>query len=206
MSCKRLALTGLLICFIAAACLSLDAKPDPSRFFVLAALPRMTEKVQHAGGIDALALGIGPIKFPGYLDRPQVVTRTSQNRLSVAENDRWAEPLDENFARVLSQNLSTLLQTEILVAYPWERNRQPMYQVQVEVLRFEPNADQLVELWARWSIMDSAKKTISVKESHFIRPTKDKSTEVAVAALSAALGELSTEIADTIQALTAARR
>ena len=81
-------------------------------------------------------------------------------------NDRWAEPLEENFSRVLSQNLSILLQTDRMVAYPWERSQQPMYQVQVEVLRFEPNAEQLVELWARWSILDNARKTISVKDSY----------------------------------------
>jgi len=81
-------------------------------------------------------------------------------------NDRWAEPLEENFSRVLSQNLSILLQTDRMVAYPWERSQQPMHQVQVEVLRFEPNAEQLVELWARWSILDNARKTISVKDSY----------------------------------------
>ena len=36
------------------------------------------------------------------MDRQQFVTRISQNRFAVAENDRWAEPLEENFSRVLS--------------------------------------------------------------------------------------------------------
>ena len=43
-------------------------------------------------------------------------------------------------------------------------NQRPTYQVQLEVLRFEPNAEQLVELRARWSILDNARKTISVKD------------------------------------------
>ena len=167
MSCKRLYLIFLLVCFIPAGCFSLDPKPDPSRFFALTSLPRTGQTAQDAAGTNPLALGIGPIKFPGYLDRQQFVTRISQNRFAVAENDRWAEPLEENFSRVLSQNLSILLQTDRIVAYPWERSQQPTYQVQVEVLRFEPNAEQIVELWARWSILDGAKKTVSVKEIVF---------------------------------------
>jgi uncharacterized protein len=201
MSCKRL-LICLLVSFIPAGCTFLDPKPDPSRFFALASLPRTGQRAQDTAGTNALALGIGPIKFPGYLDRQGIVTRVSQNRFAVAENDRWAERLEENFSRVLSQNLSILLQTDRMVAYPWDRNQRPTYQVQVEVLRFEPNAEQMVELWARWSITDNTKKTVSVKESYLTRPVKDKSTEASVAALSEVVGSLSQEITTSIRGLS----
>jgi uncharacterized lipoprotein YmbA len=201
MSCQRLGWVCLLVCFVPAGCSFLEVKPDPSRYFALASLPRTGQRAQDAAGTNALVLGIGPIKFPGYLDRQQFVTRISQNRFAVAENDRWAEPLEENFSRVLSQNLSILLQTERIVAYPWERSQQPTYQVQVEVLRFEPNAEQIVELWARWSIMDGAKKTISVRESYLTHPARDKSTEASVAAMSDVLANFSQEIAAAIRGL-----
>jgi uncharacterized lipoprotein YmbA len=201
MSGKGPWLICLLVCFIAAGCSFLDAKPDPSRYFALASLPRTGQKAQGDAGTKALALGIGPIKFPGYLDRQQFVTRISQNRFAVAENDRWAEPLQENFLRVLSQNLSILLHTDRVVTYPWERSQSPTYQVQVEVLRFEPNAEQLVELWARWSILDNARKTISVKDSYLSQQAKDRSTEASVAAMSDVLANFSQEIAAAIRAL-----
>ena len=201
MSCKRLGVIILLVCFISAGCSFLEVKPDPSRFFALASLPRTGQKAQDAAGTNALALGIGPIKFPGYLDRQQFVTRISQNRFAVAENDRWAEPLEENFSRVLSQNLSILLHTDRMVTYPWERSQQPTYQVQVEVLRFEPHAERLVELWARWIIMDAAKKTVSIRESYLRHPARDKSTEASVAAMSDVLANFSQEIAAAIRGL-----
>ena len=201
MSCKGL-LICLLVSFIPAGCTFLDPKPDPSRFFALASLPRTGPRGQDTAGTNALALGIGPVKLPGYLDRQGIVTRVSQNRFAVAENDRWAERLEENFSRVLSQNLSILLQTDRIVAYPWERSQQPTYQVQVEVLRFEPNAEQMVELWARWSIMDNTKKTVSVKETYLTHPAKDKSTEASVASMSEVVSDLSKEIAAAIRALT----
>jgi len=206
MSCKRLGVIILLVCFISAGCSFLEVKPDPSRFFALTSVPRTGQTAQDAAGTNALVLGIGPIKFPGYLDRQQFVTRISQNRFAVAENDRWAEPLDENFSRVLSQNLSILLQTDRIVPYPWLRSQQPTYQVQVEVLRFEPNAEQVVELWARWLILDDARKTIGLKESYLTKPMRDKSTEASVAALSEAVADLSRDIANAIRNLEGGKR
>jgi uncharacterized protein len=196
---KKLCL--LLVCVIAAGCVSVD----PSRFFALAPLPRTGQRAQDTPGTNALALAIGPIRFPGYLDRRGLVKRLSQNRFAVADNDLWAEPLEENFSRVLAQNLSILLQTDRIVSYPWERNQRPTYQVQVEVLRFEPNTEQLVELWARWNILDDAKKTIRLKESYWTQPAKDKSTEASVAALSATVADLSREISSALRDIGGAK-
>ena len=74
------------------------------------------------------------------------------------------------------------------------------------MLRFELNAEQVVELWARWSIMDSTKKTISLKESYLTQPARDKSTEASVAALSETVADLSREIADAIRNLEGGKR
>jgi uncharacterized protein len=199
MFCKRLCL--LLVCVIAAGCVSVD----PSRFFALAPLPRTDQRADDSAGTSALALAIGPVNFPGYLDRRGLVKRLSQNRFAVADNDLWAEPLEENFSRVLAQNLSILLQTDRVVAYPWERNQRPTYQVQVEVLRFEPNTEQVVELWARWNILDQTKKTIRLKESYWTQPAKDKSTEASVAALSETVADLSREISRALREIGGAK-
>jgi uncharacterized protein len=201
MARKTVCLIFLLLCFVPLGCLSMEPSPDQSKFFALTSLRRSGETTQNADETNALTVGIAPIKIPGYLDREQFVRRISQNRFAIAENDRWAEPLDENFASVLSQDLSILLQTDRIVTFPWERSQQPKYQVQVELLRFEPNAEQIVELWARWSIIDSAKKTITVKESYLSRPTKDSSTEASVVSMSDTVSELSKEIATAIRAL-----
>ena len=69
------------------------------------------------------------------------------------------------------------------------------------MLRFEPNAEQIVELWARWIILDDAKKPIGMKESFLTQPTRDKSTEASVAAMSEVVGGLSQEIAASIRGL-----
>lgn len=180
-----------------AGCSALAPRADPSRYFTLAALarPEETGTKEPAGGADAL-LGIGPIKFPGYLDRPELVTRSSPNRFEVAENDRWAEPLDENFVRVLSRNLAALMRTDRIVTYPWAVDRRPARQVEIEVLRFEANASHEAQLSARWTIIDGpGRKPLFTKVSEVVFAAKVNSAEGDVGALSEALAELSREIA-----------
>jgi uncharacterized lipoprotein YmbA len=191
-----------------AGCTSFSPRADPSRFFTLTLLAQV-EEIAAKGGSDRarISLGIGPISFPGYLDRQEIVTRVTQNQIGVSENDRWAEPLDENFARVLAQNLSALLRAERINAYPWPIDEKPNYQVEIEVLRFEANAAGDVQLLARWTVRDTSKKnSIQHRESRISGPARTKSTEAFVAALSEALGEFSREIADAVRAIDGTRQ
>jgi uncharacterized lipoprotein YmbA len=186
-----------------AGCGTLSPRPNPSRFFTLTAIAQpgatATKDSSNPGGIS---LGIGPIRLPSYLDRQEIVTRVSPNRFDVSENDRWAEPLETNFTRVLAQNLAVLLNTDQLVSYPWEMNRRPAYQVEVEVLHFETNAGGDVQLSARWTVLDPNKKIrLKSGETVLTRQPATKSTDASVAALSETLGDLSREIANAISAI-----
>lgn len=197
-----------LVCLLLSACADLSARPDSSRFFTLTPVtPAQEAGARNPSDAHPLSLGIGPIRFPGYLDRAQIVTRVSRHRIDLSENDRWAEPLEENFVRVLSQNLSVLLHTDRIIRFPWQLSQQPAYQVDIEVLHFEPNHLQEAQLVARWNVVDpSTKKLISVRESRLVRQAMAKSTEASVAALSEALGELSREIADAVRTLDRSER
>ena len=126
-------------------CVNFSPMSDPSRFFTLMPLPQVEQSQGRGRGeINNMFLGIGPIQFPAYLDREQIVTRTAQNRLDISENDRWAEPLEENFTRVLSQNLGILLGGARIIRYPWRTSQSLGCQIEIEVLRFEPNTGQKV--------------------------------------------------------------
>jgi len=183
-------------------CVNFSPMSDPSRFFTLTPLPLVEQSQgRGTGEINKMFLGIGPIRFPAYLDREQIVTRAGQNRFDVTENDRWAEPLEENFTRVLSQNLGMHLGGARIIRYPWQTGQRPKFQIEMEVLRFEPNTRQEVELLAGWTLIDVSNKTALVsRESRIARRTAAKSMEASVAALSETLGDLSREIADTILA------
>ena len=191
-----------LACLFVSGCMNFSPMSDPSRFFTLTPL----HEAEQSQAVDtvknsSLFIGVGPIRFPGYLDREQIVTRATQNHFDISENDRWAEPLEENFARVLSQNLGTLLGGARVIRYPWQISQRPKYQIEMEVLRFEPNTRQEVELLAGWTLIDVNNKTVLVsKDSRIARRTAAKSMEASVVALSETLGDLSREIADTILA------
>ena len=73
-------------------CMNFSPMSDPSRFFMLNPLPQSEQSRPIQIKVNSLFLGIGPIRFPAYLDRDQIVTRAGQNRFDVSENDRWAEP------------------------------------------------------------------------------------------------------------------
>src|SRR5918994_2281671 len=167
---KRLmkaAITVGLVGVSLAGCGTFSPRPDSSRFFTLSSLRQVEEaSLKNSNKPEKMFLGIGPIKFPGYLDRHEIVVRSAQNRFDVSENDRWAEPLQENFARVLSQNLAVLLNTDLITTYPWPPGNRPRYQVEIEVLRFEANNDRNAQLFARWAVLDAGDKKIAVvKES-----------------------------------------
>jgi len=182
-------------------CVNFSPMSDPSRFFTLMPLPRVEQSRPDTDKVNSLFLGIGPIRFPAYLDRDQIVTRAGQNRFDVSENDRWAEPLEENFTRVLSQNLGMHLGGARIIRYPWQTGQRPTCQIEMEVLRFEPNTRQEVELLADWALIDlSTKVPLVFKKSRIARQTGTKSMEASVAALSETLGDLSREIADTVLA------
>jgi uncharacterized lipoprotein YmbA len=192
-----------LACFAMAGCVSLGPKADPTRFFTLTPLPQVERTTGGSSSDSAqVALGVGPIKLPGYLDREQLVTRISQNRFAVSENDRWAEPLEDNFALVLSQDLSAILSSDKVTQYPWPTNRRPRYQVEIDVLRFEADTAHTAHLIARWILRDLAtKETLNVRESGLAEPVNEATTEASVAALSELLGAFSQQIAEALRTL-----
>ena len=128
--------------------------------------------------------------------------RVAQSRFDLSENDRWAEPLDENLTHVLAQNLSVLLGSDRVIAFPWPLDLKPHYRVEIQVLRFESDSAGEAQLSARWAVIDdTGKETPNLKASRLTRAAKEKSTDGAVAALSETVADLSREIAQTVIAV-----
>jgi uncharacterized lipoprotein YmbA len=186
------------LCFLA-GCSILSPQPDRSRFYVL------TSSVDAPGptsGAAAYTLGLGPIKFPDYLDRSQIVTRVAPNQVVFSDVDRWAEPLDRNFSRVLSENLARLLNTERIISLPTFVPTNVEYEIPIEVLRFESDGSGVVELTARWAIRRPKEgKLLHTRESRIVETASEARTQAMVVALSGAVGKLGEEIAREIERL-----
>lgn len=184
--------------------LGCTATTEKARFYKLNSLTSPESTAHTKGAVGSVAIGIGPIKFPDHLDRPEIVTRTSGNALQLAEFDRWAGSLEKDFSRILAENLSILLSTDYVFMFPFTQAAPIDYKVAVEVVRFDGELGKSATLIARWTILEGGeqKELKSVRRSSITEPADSKSYETMVAALSRTVEDLSREIAETIKTLS----
>ncbi len=169
-----------------------------TRFYLLSSIPE--EGRRSAVPDRAPAIGVGPVRFPDYLDRPEIATGSNPNQLKLSEFHQWAEPLKNNFERVLGENLALLIPTDSIVSFPWDRSTQIDYQVKLDVIRFLVDEQDNATLIARWRIVDwKVKKTVMLRKSDIQVPVAGSGYEAIAAAQSRALARLSEEIAGAIR-------
>jgi uncharacterized lipoprotein YmbA len=180
------------------------ASSQPSRFYVLTDLSSLDSSPRVPPAGQGPAVGVGPITFPKYLDRPQIAARASRYELTFAEFERWAEPLDTNFTRALVEHLATGIPTERIAVFPWPRGTPIDYQVTVEVAHFFGQVGGTSSLIAHWSIFrEEGKEALVSRTSRLNAPAAGPQYEAMVAAMSQTVAELSREIAAAIRALAA---
>lgn len=93
------------------AVLSACASSAPLRYYTLSEVPPATEPTSTAP-----AIRVGRVRIPGELDRMELVQRIDATRLKIAEQDRWAAPLDDMVRRALSADLQARGATASTVA------------------------------------------------------------------------------------------
>src|SRR6266851_1596679 len=183
-------------------CSVLSPKPDRARFILLAATtPGGSNNGRLAANpnLPSLVIGLGPVQLPDYLDRPELVIRTSPNGFDLSETDRWAESLADNFRRVLANDLTELMGTANIVQYPWYAGTRLDYIAHVQVQRFEADTNHNAQLIAHWDLRTSRNDQLLVsREAQLSRPVTSLSGEAAAAALSADVAELAGLIASGI--------
>ncbi|MCP4021658.1 MAG: membrane integrity-associated transporter subunit PqiC, partial [Desulfobacteraceae bacterium] len=124
-----------LLIFLLAGCVG--GTSSPSTFYLLHPMEQEQVPNTELKKSKPISILIGPIAVPAYLDRPQVVTLTSGNRLVLNEFNRWAEPLRDNFYRVLAENLFLLMDTNDIFTYERRGLIPSGIQVVIDVNRFD---------------------------------------------------------------------
>src|SRR5262249_30608795 len=112
---------------LAAGMLATSCLSPPARFYTLSAAA--------APGPAPLAASImvGPVAVPATIDRPQIVVTTSANQVSIDEFSRWASPVQDNIARVVAEDLVTILGTPRVTLASSPLGADVDYRVQIEV-------------------------------------------------------------------------
>ena len=108
----------------------------------------------------SLRVGVGPLRTPEYLDRSQIVMRGADSKVVVDDFNRWVEPLSHSIYRVLSENLDSLMEDAVVVAFPYTHIADLDYQVIGRINRFDADADGTAVLQVQWSVLSSKDELI----------------------------------------------
>jgi uncharacterized lipoprotein YmbA len=198
---SALQLAGLALALAVSGCVSLKRTPE-ARFFVLRSLAEPPAAPAAPAGFRLV--GLLPVRIPGYIDRPQLVTWTTPGELRIDEFLRWAEPLDAAITRTLAENLDTLLPETHVIRAPWASGVKPRARVRVVLVQFGPQADGVVRLIGRFAVLPPGEeKPILVKPVSLRRGPLGHASDpgLGVEAMSELLDDLALEIAGALRAL-----
>ncbi|MDD4894815.1 MAG: PqiC family protein [Candidatus Omnitrophica bacterium] len=189
-----------VIVLVSGGCLSVPDSPNP-RFYTLEAIG----KDQEAPKLDIAAdtvIGIGPVRIPEYLNRPQIVTRDKNGMLTFAQFDRWGDPLDLALTRLISGNLAVMLPQASFEIFPWNMAIPVNYQVIADFVQLEAELNKDLFLAVQWSIIDAQENKMMVTKKFELRKTiSPHNYSGLVKALSESCVLLSGEIAKTAASL-----
>jgi len=173
-------------------------------FFVLSADAKPVSGI--AASCSNQAISVGPVSWPRYLDQPRIVTRAGSHRMETSEFNRWGGSLEDDFVRTTIENLSALLQSELVVNYRRSSRYALAYRVEMDVLRLDGALGGDVLLDVKWNVIAEATgKIVLVTTSSIQKGTSGPGYEALVNASSMALAQLSEEIATQLAQLCAAK-
>lgn len=175
------------------------ASTAPTRFYSLNSLASPEAEVNVLSTDQNIAIGVGPVEIPDYMDRPHIVTRTGQNEIKFSDFNKWAGSLNSDITFVISENLSALLSTRHVYAYPFKSYIPIDYQVVVNITRFDGMPGGEVRLKADWTILGGSKKVILMDAVSFSEQTDGRDYDSLVAAKSRILTNLSRDIAAALK-------
>lgn len=187
----------LVLAVVALPLFAACGKSAPTHFYSLSAQPAAKEAQAPAG--PCLSVGVGPVDFPAYLDRSQIVTRTGANRMHLAEFDQWIETPRENFQRILTENLAGLVCAKPLVTYPWPTGGHPDRQIVIQVARFDGILGQDAVLRASWAVVDADGKTLAWNSNEYREAAAGPDYESLAAAQSRLVEKFAADVAASLR-------
>jgi uncharacterized lipoprotein YmbA len=175
------------------------ASVPETRFYVLTPVALAEQPSDRSGGNRPI-VGLRPVELPAQLDRPQIVTSVGGNVLHLAEFDRWAAPLGDNFTRVLAEDLARLVLAERVAVFPWIGSRPIDYEVAVEVSRFDGTLGGDCWLVAAWAVSRRGVKEATATGTSSYRESAGGSYAAMVSAQSRLVAALGRDIAAALEA------
>ena len=122
--------------------------------------------IRLSGLERGIAVGVGPVNVPSYLDRPQVVVRGAGHKLEISEFNRWSEPLTDSISRVIIVSLSNKLESTRVYKIPRRNKTIPLeYRIEIDIARFDGMLGGNALLVARWTLYGQEEAALVTKVS-----------------------------------------
>jgi cholesterol transport system auxiliary component len=148
-SCRLVALCAVSFCLIGCSLVKPPKGVTP-RSFVLTpiSVPTPTARTESTN----LAVGMRPVKMPGYLSTKALTMRQRNNEVVYLESLGWAERLDTALQRVLAEDLGAFIPTDQVRLSRWAPDAVAV-EVDVNVVRFDVDSQGQGVLVAWWRLL-----------------------------------------------------
>lgn len=194
----------VLVLLATAGC---SSAPPPTLYLLKAADLAAASDRRPAKAPPRLAVALGPVTVPDYLDRTEIVRRATDNRLALADNERWAEPLRAGLQRVLTADLAVGLGSGIWVTGGTDRSSPVDIEIPVAIEAFEPDASGQVALVATWEVRWSRTDHPGLRDrTRYQHAAAGAGTEAQAAAMSADVADLAADLAAAVARVAAERK
>jgi uncharacterized lipoprotein YmbA len=186
------ALAGVYVCvFLLAACSS-----PQSSFYTLGP----DASLERTGPALPVTVVVGPVTVPDLVDRPQLVTRLSDNQVALNEFARWGAPLKSGVAEAIASDLARLLGSDHVSVSAQSVAGTDAYRVRVDIVQFDSRpGDAAVAIDALWTVRVAGRTALLTGRSTVREPVSGAGDPVVVAAYSRALAAVSRDIATAIR-------
>lgn len=168
----------------------------PVRYVTLNAEPAVALRA----GTHLQPVQLTAVHIPAELDRPELVTQTSANQLTIHETDRWGAPLGQMMRRTLAQDLLTRLPAGSFVL-PDAPAPPDTRKLVVTVLNAETDSSGTLALQASWTLLSGqASQAVLTQQVSLTSGMASRDATAQAAALSHLLGQLADRISASIVA------
>jgi uncharacterized lipoprotein YmbA len=154
-----------------------------------------------SGTIRQASLGTIEVRRPGiagYLDRTEILAQWDGQRLQLANNAGWAEPIASMIGRVLAEDLGDRLHGTVVFGASADLSVHAATVVELVIRKFDLGSDGYVHLSVLWSV-PSAGQWSTRAVALQARPAST-ATAAIVGAMSGLLGQLADDIANALLA------
>jgi uncharacterized lipoprotein YmbA len=169
-----------------------------TEFYTLSSIPVVERPPRMAG--PSVSIVFDPVTIPELVDRTQIVSKKTENRVYIDDFAEWADPLESQIARVLAVDLAQLIPESTVSTSPLHAD-DDTYRVSIDVQTFDSEMGQSVTIAISWSVKSPAPRKRITGRTVVRELVSAPGYEALVKAHSRALASVATDIATATRSM-----